>query len=58
MKRTTLLLSVYALFILLVTPMLTLASHSVGHPCRVLGGTVLAGLTVGIAAKLIARRFI
>jgi len=57
MKRSNFFLPGYVLLVLLATPLVTLANHgglggtSVGH----VGAALLAGLAIGVVARLAAR---
>lgn len=56
MKRSNAFLIMYVVFVLFVTPMLTLAGHLFSHIGQLTSGTLVVGLTIGLIAKLVSRR--
>jgi hypothetical protein len=55
MKKANLILLVYVVLLLALTPLTTVATHSIGHPGRIAGGAVLLGLAAGFTLRLITR---
>ena len=55
MKKANLILLLYVVLLLALTPLTTLASHVSGHPSRIAGGAVLLGLVAGFTLRVITR---